>query len=48
MIRGWPATSRSWMPAADGQRFLLNVPSGAPTGTRFAIVMNWAEELKRR
>jgi Tol biopolymer transport system component len=37
-----------WAPAADGQRFLLNVPLGNATGARFAVVVNWARELRRK
>jgi Tol biopolymer transport system component len=48
VLEGGGFVRNRWMPAADGQRFLLDVPSGAPTGARFAIVTNWAEELKRR
>jgi hypothetical protein len=44
-----PPDSRRVLDAFDGQRFLAGFrPAGASTGSMFAIVTNWFEELRRR
>jgi Tol biopolymer transport system component len=37
-----------WVPSADGQRFLVNLPLRGPERPRFTVVTNWTAELKRR
>ena len=40
---------RSYDVTADGKRFLvIEDPSAGPDAPSFAVVLNWAEELKRR
>jgi Tol biopolymer transport system component len=35
-----------WAPSRDGQRFLVNTPSGAATAGYLIVVTNWAAELR--
>ena len=37
-----------WQPAADGQRFLLNVPMDGAGAARLAVIMNWTSALARK
>jgi serine/threonine protein kinase len=37
-----------WAVSRDGQRFLINTPSGAVTEGRLVVVTNWTTELRRR
>jgi eukaryotic-like serine/threonine-protein kinase len=37
-----------WAVSNDGQRFLVNTPSGAAAAGRFVVVTNWTTELGRR
>ena len=37
-----------WCPAKDGQRFLVNTPSGAIAAGRFVVASEWTSELKQR
>ena len=37
-----------WDVSRDGQRFLINTPSGAATAGRFIVVTNWTAELRRK
>jgi hypothetical protein len=38
----------TWDPAPDGERFLVEVLSTSQTGSVFATVTNWFDELRRR
>jgi serine/threonine-protein kinase len=40
--------SRNWVPAPDGRRFLIVEPLPAKAPAQIHVVLNWAEELKRR
>jgi hypothetical protein len=35
-----------WAVSRDGQRFLVNTPSGAATAGYLIVVTNWAAELR--
>ena len=37
-----------WTPSRDGQRFLVNTPTGAAAAGRFIVVLNWTAELGRK
>jgi len=37
-----------WAVSRDGQRFLVNTPSGAATAGSFIVVTNWTAELRRK
>jgi hypothetical protein len=37
-----------WSPTRDGQRFLVNTPSGTTAAGRFVVVTNWPAEIGRR
>ena len=37
-----------WAVSRDGQRFLVNTPSGAVAAGRFIVVTNWTAELRRK
>ena len=37
-----------WAPSRDGQRFLVNTPSGEVAAGRFIVVTNWTTELARK
>jgi hypothetical protein len=38
----------NYMPAADGQRFLVNTVAGdVPAPTPITVVLNWSEGLRR-
>jgi Tol biopolymer transport system component len=39
---------RRWAVSRDGQRLLINTPSGAATAGRFIVVTNWTAELRRK
>jgi len=39
--------NNTYAPSSDGQRFLINVPSGAVVTTPFTVVLNWAVGLKK-
>ena len=43
-----PFTGTRWCPTADGQRFLMVVPTGGPGGTTFTAVTNWPTELRKK
>jgi eukaryotic-like serine/threonine-protein kinase len=37
-----------WAVSGDGQRFLVNTPSGTAAAGRFVVVTNWTAELRRK
>jgi Tol biopolymer transport system component len=41
-------TGVRWLPTADGQRFLVNVPVRGPEAAHFTVVTSWTTELTRR
>ena len=43
-----PYRGYRWAPARDGQRFLVNTPSGEVAAGRFVVVSNWTTELGRK
>ena len=36
-----------YVPSRDGQRFLINTPTGQPTPKPVTVVLNWTAGLKR-
>jgi Tol biopolymer transport system component len=47
LTQGWYPGYR-WAVSRDGQRFLINTPSGAVPAGRFMVVTNWTTELRRK
>jgi serine/threonine-protein kinase len=41
-------TGTTWDVAADGKRFLVELPAGASEGRPMDVVVNWFDELNRR
>jgi Tol biopolymer transport system component len=46
-VDSYTATNR-YAPAADGQRFLVNVPNGAPVSTPLTVVLNWTAGFNKK
>jgi Tol biopolymer transport system component len=44
----WWYQGYRWAVSRDGQRFLIDTPSGAADAGRFIVVMNWTEGLRRK
>jgi hypothetical protein len=36
-----------YVPSRDGQRFLINTPTGDPAIVPITVVLNWAAALKK-
>ncbi len=44
----WEYLGYRWAVSPDGQRFLVNTPSGAEEAARFVVVLNWTAGMGRK
>ncbi len=47
-LTGGPYPGYRWAVSRDGQRFLVNTPSGGESPGHFVVVTNWTAELRRK